>query len=90
MAFARLFPIDATDAQDDDRTSSELSLSDGTCWDATALINRKPFFARRHPNRIQTFVISKHSSSVVLSQLEYLILNHAAAALAVTIPKNLV
>jgi hypothetical protein len=31
MAFARLFPIDAVNAQDDDRTSSELSLSDGTC-----------------------------------------------------------
>src|SRR6516162_2026329 len=30
MAFARLFPIDAINAQDDDRTSSELSLSDGT------------------------------------------------------------
>jgi hypothetical protein len=30
MAFARLFPIDAIDAQDGDRTSSELSLSDGT------------------------------------------------------------
>src|SRR6266446_10549953 len=30
MAFARLFPIDAVNAQDDDRTSSELNLSDGT------------------------------------------------------------
>jgi hypothetical protein len=30
MAFARLFPIDAVNAQDDDRTASELSLSDGT------------------------------------------------------------
>jgi len=30
MAFARLFPIDAVNAQDDDHTSSELSLSDGT------------------------------------------------------------
>jgi hypothetical protein len=31
MAFARLFPIDAIDAQDGDRTSSEPSLSDGSC-----------------------------------------------------------
>src|SRR6266478_3184187 len=30
MAFARLFPIDAVNAQDNDRTSSELNLSDGT------------------------------------------------------------
>jgi|SRR6516162_3080293 len=29
MAFARSCPIDAVNAQDDDRTSSELNLSDG-------------------------------------------------------------
>jgi hypothetical protein len=35
MAFARLFPIDATDAQDGDRTL-RLSLSDGTSYGSAA------------------------------------------------------
>src|SRR5262249_55072728 len=35
MAFARLFPIDAVNAQDDERTSCELSLSDGTSCSST-------------------------------------------------------
>jgi hypothetical protein len=39
MAFARSCPIDAIDAQDDDRTSSELSLSDGKSCGSPARTN---------------------------------------------------
>src|SRR5215471_16806069 len=48
MAFARLFPIDAADAQDDDRTSSELSFSDGTSCGSSA---RTKSLRRRSPAR---------------------------------------
>src|SRR6516162_369241 len=94
MAFARLFPIDAIDAQDGDRSSSEPSLWDGSCGSPAPQFNAAfsthrshrrywtsgPYLRGRWPSRVVP------TASVNAPELELALIAGLSGASATAMP----